>query len=185
MTSLRLAYRAGVTSAITPPASSGFLSGLSVHFSTGARNKLENGAILQDVTALHVAIHPGGIVSVSTQIAALRRLLLVSHTGTFADTYSRVQEVHFLHFIGNQQTEQRFIRQGKIPLVIDVHSADIIASIVVLKKEVERASGKKLKFTITGGTEAHLLARELAAASIGVILNPPRPFPYEWESTRM
>lgn len=72
-----------------------------------------------------------------------------------------------------------------MPLVIDVHSADIIASVVALKKEVERETGQKLRVTITGATEAHLLAHELAFANIGVILNPPRPFPYVWGSRRM
>jgi hypothetical protein len=42
-----------------------------------------------------------------------------------------------------------------------------------------------MKLTITGGAEAHLLAKELAAARVGVVLNPPRPFPYVWEDRRM
>lgn len=32
-----------------------------------------------------------------------------------------------------------------------------------------------MKMTILGGTEAHLLAPELAAANVGVVLLPPRP----------
>ena len=44
----RLAYRAGVTSAITSPSSSGFLSGLSVAFSTSAPNKLAKGAVVKE-----------------------------------------------------------------------------------------------------------------------------------------
>jgi len=39
--------------------------------------------------------------------------------------------------------------------------------------------------TIIGGEEAHLLAKELAEADIGVILVPVRPFPGSWESRRM
>lgn len=42
-----------------------------------------------------------------------------------------------------------------------------------------------MKLTITGGTEAHLLAKELAEAHIGVILSPSRPFPYVWEDRRI
>lgn len=91
--SIRLAYRAGVTSAITPPAFYGFLSGLSVHFSTGAAHKLEKGAVLQDAVALHFAIQQFGTPSVSTQIAALRKLLLDKHSGEFADAYESVQTV--------------------------------------------------------------------------------------------
>lgn len=80
----RLAYRAGVTTAISAPVSSGFLGGLGVAFSTGARHKLEVGAVVQSVTALHVHVEPGQGVSVSTQIATLRRLLLADEkSGVF------------------------------------------------------------------------------------------------------
>lgn len=57
-----------------------FVSGLSTTFRTGAAHAMERGAVVQDVVALHVAlardsIFPGQGVSVSTQMAALRRLL--------------------------------------------------------------------------------------------------------------
>lgn len=39
--------------------------------------------------------------------------------------------------------------------------------------------------TLTGATEAHILAKEIGEAGIGVILNPVRPFPYVWDSRRM
>ena len=82
------AYRSGVTLATSSLAkpiylggpSSRFLSGLSVAFRTGASHAMERGAILQDVVALHAVLGrnnpmaPGG-TSVSTQLAALRRLL--------------------------------------------------------------------------------------------------------------
>lgn len=72
----RLAYRAGVTTAISAPVSYSFLAGLGVAFSTGARHKLEHGAVVRSVTALHVHVGPGQGTSVSTQIATLRRLLM-------------------------------------------------------------------------------------------------------------
>lgn len=56
------------------------ISGLSTTFRTGSAHAIEQGAIIQDVAALHVAVgraHPllREGVSVSTQIAGLRRLL--------------------------------------------------------------------------------------------------------------
>lgn len=72
----RLAYRAGVTAAISAPVSDSFLAGLSVAFSTGANHKLEHGAVVRSVTALHVHVGPGQKASVSTQIATLRKLLI-------------------------------------------------------------------------------------------------------------
>lgn len=74
----RLAYRAGVTMAVSAPVTYGFLAGLSVAFSTGARHKLEHGAVVRPITALHVHIGPAQGASVSTQIATLRKLLIDS-----------------------------------------------------------------------------------------------------------
>ena len=68
---------------------------------------------------------------------------------------------------------------------MEAHSADIIATLAILKSEVEVETHKTVKLTITGGTEAHLLAKELAEAHIGVILSPSRPFPDVWEDRRM
>ena len=65
------------------------------------------------------------------------------------------------------------------------HSADIIATLITLKAEVERHTKTDIKLTIVGGGEAHLLARELGAANVGVILNPVRPFPASWEARRI
>ena len=72
-----LAYRAGVTRGISAPSHRRFFSGFSTAFSLGARHRLEDGAVVQEETALHVAVrHFGSTPSVSTQIATLRRLLL-------------------------------------------------------------------------------------------------------------
>ena len=56
---------------------------------------------------------------------------------------------------------------------------------VLLKKEVEEKTGTKIQMTITGALEAHLLAKELAEAEIGVIQVTARPFPTVWERRRM
>lgn len=88
-----LAYRAGVTSAITAPASGGFFAGLSAHFSTGAPFKITPGAVIQDVTALHVTISSSGQPSVSTQIATLRRLLTEKHKGDLGHWINKVLKV--------------------------------------------------------------------------------------------
>lgn len=61
----------------------------------------------------------------------------------------------------------------------------MIATLIELKSEVERASGVPLRLTISGASEAHLLARELGAANVGIILNPVRQFPGNWERRRM
>ncbi len=75
--------------------------------------------------------------------------------------------------------------QGKIPLVIRVHDADTIASIIKLKEETDPHLHHSLRFTLFGATEAHLLADELAEAQFGVIVAPVRPYPSSWEMRRM
>ena len=81
---IRSAYEAGITYAVASLASySGLIGGLSATIRTGARHALQKGAIIQDVTALHVTIERNpwgsGYVSTSTQINVLRSLLLGSH----------------------------------------------------------------------------------------------------------
>lgn len=75
--------------------------------------------------------------------------------------------------------------QGYIPLVVETHNADIIATLIMLKREVELVTRKSMKMTITGAAEAYMLVKELSESGVGVILNPARPFPYAWEGRRM
>ena len=65
-----------------------------------------------------------------------------------------------------------------------------MATLLRLKGEIEHNifsetnMRKELELTFSGATEAHLLARELRHAKVGVLVHP-RPFPYTWESRRM
>jgi hypothetical protein len=72
-----------------------------------------------------------------------------------------------------------------MPLVIQVHSADIMASLINLKKEIETERGTLIQMTFAGASEAHILAKEIGVAKVGIILNPSRPFPGTWKSRRM
>ena len=97
---IRLAYHAGVTSAITPPTSQGLVAGLSTAFSTGAAHALQEGAVIQDIAALHVNVGYSGSrsPSVSSQIAALRHLLLDAPSGTPFDRVAKVNYNIMLDF---------------------------------------------------------------------------------------
>ncbi|KAJ7510331.1 hypothetical protein B0H11DRAFT_1958549 [Mycena galericulata] len=161
-----LAYRGGVASAISAPSGFGVFQGLSVSFSLGARHKLEKGAVFKEAVAVHISISSQFASSVSTQIATLRRLLL--------DSPKHEREFGF-----------KEASEGSIPLVITVNSADIIANLLLLKQEVETKRRTVLQMTLIGGAEAHLLASEIAAAGVGVILAPPRSYPYTWEHRRI
>ncbi|THH04772.1 hypothetical protein EW145_g5277 [Phellinidium pouzarii] len=162
-----LAYRAGVTVGVAAPLQYGFLGGLSTAFGLGAAHKMESGALVQEVAAVHVAIgHSGSSASVSTQVAALRRLLLDGGKGDVGSYFKNVAD-------------------GKMTLVVNAESADIISTLLLLKKEVEGKTGASMKLTIFGASEAHLLAKELAVADVGVIVAPSRPFPKSWDARRI
>ncbi|KAJ3886963.1 carbohydrate esterase family 9 protein [Lentinula edodes] len=167
-----LAYRSGVTTGVTAPCSSGLLAGLSTAFNTGAAHKLIEGAVVQDEVAFHVSLSLSSSVSVSTQIATLRRLFL----GGGAKGELEVQVTKVLECA---------LAQGKIPLVIGVHSADIMASLIQLKSEITKETGSEIQMTFAGASEAHMLAKEIGAAGVGVILSPARSFPFFWDMRRI
>ncbi|KAL0956502.1 hypothetical protein HGRIS_002646 [Hohenbuehelia grisea] len=161
-----LAYRYGVVSAVVAPKASGFLAGLGTAFRTGAAHKLIDGAVIQDITALHIQISHVGVPSVSTQIAALRRLLLGGAHGELGSVFAAIAD-------------------GKLPLVIAVQNADAMASIINLKKQVEEVTESRMRITFSGGLEAHLIATEIGLAEIGVILAQSRPPLWAWDERRI
>lgn len=70
-------------------------------------------------------------------------------------------------------------------LVVDTDSADIIATLILLKREVEKVYESTVKLTISGGQEAYLLAKEVADAGVGVLQTFSRPYPGNWQGQRM
>lgn len=60
-----------------------------------------------------------------------------------------------------------------------------MATLITLKKEIEKESGTNIRLVFSGANEAHLLAKEIGEAGVGIILNPSRPFPGTWKSRRM
>jgi len=172
----RSAYEAGVTYAVASLAPySGLVGSLSATVRTGARHALEKGAIIQDVTALHVTIKcvpfGSGCVSTSTQINVLRNLLLGSHKGVARDSPTG-------YWFGK-------VTNGEIPLVVKVDNADIMATLLELKEEAENAKNSTIKLVFSGASEAHILAGDIAKANVGVILTPPRPYPATWKGRRI
>ncbi|KAJ7105170.1 hypothetical protein C8R44DRAFT_715403 [Mycena epipterygia] len=157
------AYHGGVTTAIVAPMGGGFLRGMSTAFSTGASNALAKGAIVQAETAFHIAVNSEMRASVSTQIAALRHML----------------------FSSSAAGPWRRVKNGEIPLVVTVHNADIMATLLHLKSEFESAQHSRLRMTFAGATEAHLLAAEIGAADVSVVLAPARPYPETWDYRRV
>lgn len=69
------------------------MTGLSTVFATGAGHKLEKGALIQDLAALHVSVGHGSTPSVSTQIGTLRRLMLGAGNGEIGARFNDIAHV--------------------------------------------------------------------------------------------
>lgn len=92
-----LAYRAGVTVSVSSPSHQSWLSGLSTAFSLGSTHKLERGAIVRDVAAVHASLsHGDSNLSVSTKVAAMRRLLTKGVGGEMGEWFKKVANVSVL-----------------------------------------------------------------------------------------
>ena len=177
---LREAYRKGVTNAISAPAFLyGGSKGVSVGFRTGALHAQEQHAVWQDEVALHYTLTKSGLApSLSAAISLLKSKLLKIVT---ANNTGLVGEAGYLEKVVH----------GTMPLVITVHSADLIASLLRVKADVEAAISSKdasdtaqLGLIIVGGAESHLLADELAAANVSVVLAPLLPYSETWDQRR-
>jgi len=60
-----------------------------------------------------------------------------------------------------------------------------MATLLSLKYEFEETRGKLLKFTFSGDSGAHLIAKDIALAGANDISTSPRPYPDVWEQRRM
>ncbi|MCJ1399005.1 hypothetical protein MMC11_002207 [Xylographa trunciseda] len=180
---LAAAHTHGVVRAITAPSSTrGSTRGVSAGFLTGARNALYNGAVFADEVAVHypltISVKSEKTPSISSAVGALRKSLLkaIESNETTSDNYS-------------EEAYLRRVVAGDLPLVLTIHSADTIAAVLRVKQELESAlsastTQKKLRMVIIGGAESYLVADEIAAAGVGIILSPLQQYPTNWDQRR-
>ncbi|KAI1146754.1 amidohydrolase [Nemania diffusa] len=181
------ALKYGVTRAISSPkySGTGTHQGTSVGFRTAAKHALAKGAVFADDAAVHYTLDlnaKSGSTSISNAVGALRRKLLeaVEANSTVGDPFS---EGAFL---------QQVVR-GSLPLAVTAHSADVIAAILKVKSTVDAAaaaatssssSSSGIRLVIIGGAEAFIVADELAAADVGVVLSPLLSYRTSWDQRR-
>ncbi|KAH8901976.1 hypothetical protein BR93DRAFT_948307 [Coniochaeta sp. PMI_546] len=186
---LRVSHRHGITRAISAPKFAGGAThhGTSVGFLTGAATPLEKGAVFAADAAVHYTLDLSakrgeGTPSISSAVGALRHKLLEAVADlneTLKDPYS---EAAYL----------RKVVTGQLPLALTVHSADTISAILGVKKTVQSALASAsasrhsptLRFVVIGGAESHLVADELAAAGVGVVLAPLLSYRTTWDQRR-
>lgn len=176
---LHTAHKYGITKAITAPKYGGGITrhGTSVGFRTGAAHSLEEGAVWEEDVAVHYTLSLSAkrdeTPSISSAVGALRSALLEALSSD-EETTNKFSEKAFL----------RKVVKGEIALVLSVHSADTIAAILRVKEEVEDAAKAKLRVVILGGAESHLVADDLAAADVGVVLAPLLSYGTGWDERR-
>ena len=180
---LHVASRYGITNAISAPKFTGEAThyGTSVGFVTTALTSLEEGAVFASDLAVHYTLDVNirGITSYSAAFGGLRAKLIAIATGTDPAT-DPFSEASYLKKVLN----------GELVLALTINSADGIATALKIKSQVEDVmltsdgTAKKLRLAIIGGGEAHLVAKELAEASVGVILSPFLPDGEYWDSRR-
>ncbi|ERT01695.1 hypothetical protein HMPREF1624_02948 [Sporothrix schenckii ATCC 58251] len=190
-TKLRVAHRYGVTRAVSAPKFRGGFThyGTSAGFLTGAAHALDGGAVFAADAALHYTLSlsakHGSTPTIASAVGALRGKLLKA----VADNKANASATDGADI--DVYSEAAFLRQvvaGTLPLVVTVHSADAIAAVLRVKKDVEAAastaSTAPIRLTVLGGAESHLLADALAAAHVGVVLAPLQSYATEWDQRR-
>ncbi|KAK5703813.1 hypothetical protein LTR97_002826 [Elasticomyces elasticus] len=175
---LAAAYRHGVTRAISAPErKEGGSLGISAGFRIGAQRPAQ--AVWREETGVHYTFtldaKDDKTPSISSAVNALREKLLKATKPAKPD-----EEMPSL--------EDRKLRQvvnGTLPLILTVHSADTISTLLRLKAEVEATIDDGMRVVIHGGAESHLVADDLAAGKVsGVILAPLLPYSTTWDQRR-
>ncbi|EHK21476.1 carbohydrate esterase family 9 protein [Trichoderma virens Gv29-8] len=174
---LNVAAKYGVTKGISAPKLLGGKShhGTSVGFLTAAKTVAETDAVFDADVAVHYTLDLSSrrLGSYSQLFGLLRsKLLAAASNGKPAeDPFSELANL------------QKVIA-GKKVLALTIDNADGIATALRIKSEVEEITDSKIKLAILGGSEAHLVATELAAAKVGVILLPLQAHPNNWDQRR-
>lgn len=82
-----------MTTGIVAPRSEGFFGGLSAAFSTSGLDKLDEGALVKDVVALHISLSHYEETSISTQVGLLRKGLTGGFGGERGKWFAKVAKV--------------------------------------------------------------------------------------------
>ncbi|PNP39988.1 hypothetical protein TGAMA5MH_08254 [Trichoderma gamsii] len=174
---LHIAAKYGVTKGISAPK---FVSGSSHHgtsvgFLTAAKTVAEKGAVFDDDVAVHYTLD-----------------LSARSTGSYSELFGKLRSKLLAAASKNKTVEDPFsedaylqkVIAGNKTLALTIDNADGIAIALRIKSEVEEATKSKIRLAILGGAESHLVAAELGAANVGVILLPLQVHPNNWDQRR-
>ncbi len=174
---LGVAGKYGVTRAISPPLSNIGPLGVSAAIVTTASTSIEDGAVFASDAAVHYTLDLGVRYtdkSYAEAFGELRRKLIEAASTSKDNITDAYSEAAYL----------KRVVAGDLVLALSISSADGIASALRIKSEVDAATSTPLRLAIVGGAESHLVAQELAAAKIGVILSPLQQLGSSWDARR-
>lgn len=181
----------GVTRAISAPAFGGTGShhGVSVGFVTTAETALDEGAVFAEDVALHYTLDSNV------------RSAGASYSASFGDLRTKlISALTITDPVVNPFSEYAYLKSviaGDMVLALTIQSADGIATALRIKSEIEKllesseynvhktGDGEpKLKMAIIGASESWMVAQQLAAADVGVILSPYQSPGDSWDMRR-
>lgn len=170
---LKAALRGGVTGTMSAPMGPALIVGQSVAFRTAGTVADKLPAVVAPTVAVHVQLGNGpkrhrgraAVGARSGQIAVLRALLTEAKARSGKGGGARPWTLGSRSTLAGVKALIPVV-QGRQQLAVHAHRAgDILAALRV-------AASFKLKMVLIGGAEAHVVARQLAAAKVAVILSP-------------
>ena len=176
---------AGVTAVVVRPLGNALVVGQSVAFHTAG--KTVDDALLAAPVAIHVNLGEDARADMplvgarSGQIAVLRRLLVNARRISDVDKRRSVTTIE-REAMQQLREDAGLVALADVvwnknkPLVVHAHRADEIAAVLRLQRELG------FRLVIAGGAEAHVVAAELAAQQVPVIVGPVRVAPFGWNT---
>ncbi|KAM3506111.1 hypothetical protein MY10362_002555 [Beauveria mimosiformis] len=183
---LGVAGKYGVTRAVSPPLGDSGPLGVSAAFITTATTSVEDGAVFADDAAVHYTLDSGiksAGASYAEAFGELRRKLLEAAASSSSSSSSSFSKDNAT----DAYAEDAYLRRvvlGELVLALSISSADGIAAALRVKADVDAAAPAPLRLAIIGGAESYLVAEQLAAAQVGVILTPLQQLGASWDTRR-
>lgn len=172
----------GVTSVVSVP-SGGLVSGTSGWFALA--DGLTPDVTVRAPLAMYANLGEASLGSAkgSRGMALLRLRELLDDSRVYSRTrrnYERNQSRRFIAGAGRLDLEAMIpVIQGQLPLVVRAHrSSDILAAVKLAREQ-------RLRLVVEGGAEAWMVAKELAAARVGVIMSPEANLPDRFEQIQV
>jgi imidazolonepropionase-like amidohydrolase len=171
-----IARAGGVTSAVTAP-SGGLVAGSAAWVSLADRPA--QGGIVRSPVAMIAALGESTLAGTSGSrgLATLRLRELLDDATQYARRRGNYERNQTRPFAASRLDLEALgpVVRGAQPLVVRAHRATDIRAALRLAREL------RLRLVIEGGTEAWMVADELARAKVPVLLNPSQNLPSSFE----